>query len=286
MQMYLRIKQFMCDSLQCMMMQCTTQLGYCSLVFHYFHWYYSFFFYWWKEVLIDLLNSMEKRNIYIYITAPHNPESCFLNVWLQLNLKSWDYVNNALYGDSGVLFHLSWPLTSLTAFIDFQIWRCFLKMSPATANLESLFRPRHRLILYTFYECVWTQLFISFFLILKIWLQYHLPNGYCIYIPYVGMEVEMTFLLLGNVVYEKAEGSSMEASDPYGFYFSIKAKADNSNSLYKAAEVNMFQWQETGFTSLFRVIRIRPPLTIMPFGSYLKISYFLPHRSPGLSLQI
>ena len=31
--------------------------------------------------------------------------------------------------------------------------------------------------------------------------QHHLPNGYYIHTPHLGMEVEVTFLLLRNVVY-------------------------------------------------------------------------------------
>lgn len=43
--------------------------------------------------------------------------------------------------------------------------------------------------------------------------QHHFLNGYDIHIPYVGMEVEITFLQLWNVLYERAEDTLM-ASDP------------------------------------------------------------------------
>lgn len=111
-------------------------------------------------------------------------------------------------------------------------------------------------------------------------LLHHLPNGYCIHTPYVKMEAEMTFLLLWNVVYEKAESSSTEWPI-WTCYFYVKATADSSNSYIRLQKLIWFLWQETGFTLLFRVIRIRPLLTIMSFGSYLKISYFLSQKEHG-----
>ncbi len=115
--------------------------------------------------------------------------------------------------------------------------------------------------------------------------QHHLPNGYYIHQPCVGMEVKMTLLLLRNVVCERTMGSP-RWSDPYARYFYDKAKADSSNGYIRLQKLIWFLWQETGFTLLFRVIRIKPPLTIMPFDSHLKISYFLSQRNRGLSLQI
>lgn len=81
--------------------------------------------------------------------------------------------------------------------------------------------------------CAWMEVFFALLTLQEPWLH-HLPNGYYIHITYEGREAEMTFLLVWSVVYVRAEGSSMEASDPYGplwtCYFSVKAETDSRYS--------------------------------------------------------
>lgn len=119
-------------------------------------------------------------------------------------------------------------------------------------------------------------------------MKHHLLNGYYVHIANVGMEAETMFLLWWDVVCRRAKGSSTGASDPFGHdIVSVRGKARSRNSYIRLQKFILFLWQETGgFILLFSVIRIRPLLTIMPFGSYLKISYFVTHRSAGLSLHI
>lgn len=118
-------------------------------------------------------------------------------------------------------------------------------------------------------------------------MKHHLLNGYYVHIANVGMEAETMFLLWWDVVCRRAKGSSTGASDPFGHdIVSVRGKARSRNS-YITPEVHIVSMaRDRGFILLFSVIRIRPLLTIMPFGSYLKISYFVTHRSAGLSLQI